>query len=231
MLYVFTGSDTVKANEKALSLSKGHEVVRFGEGGESFESALSHLGATSLFAKKVALILDRPLETEEGKSLLTELAHFLVESEMLVIVIELEISSQILKNLRIEGAEIETFDMEIRAEKPSPPVFALTDAFASGKRKDAWILYRKLIESGSAPEEIHGALSWQARALAVASKTRSAEESGLKPFVFMKAKRVVERLKTGEADQISRDLMHMVHASRMGAGDLEDLLEAYLLKK
>jgi len=112
-----------------------------------------------------------------------------------------------------------------------PSVFELTDAFALGDRKNAWILYRKLVESGSAAEEIHGALSWQARAMVLASKAKTAEEAGLKPFVYSKAKRAASKMTVEQTEEISRELVKILHTSRMGGGDLEDLLEVFLLKK
>jgi DNA polymerase III delta subunit len=230
MLYVLAGSDMEKIKARTAALSKGHETVRFGEGGEAFSDALSRVGAQGLFSKKIALVLDRPLETEEGKELLLEHAKELSDADMPIIAIQPELDAASQKKLP-KSAEVEEFEQRKKAETPALSVFALTDAFASGDRKNSWILYRRLIEAGSAPEEIHGALSWQARALVLASKTESAAEAGLKPFVYSKAKRASARLGAEGSEQLSRELVKMIHESRMGAGDLEDLLEAFLLRK
>ncbi len=230
MLYILTGPDTMKAKSRAAALAKGHEVVRFGEGAESFANVLGHLGARGLFSKKIALLLDTPSESEDGVALISEHAKDFAEADMLVIVVESDISSDVLKNLRMI-ATIEEFELEGKEEMPVPSVFALTDAFASGNRKDAWVLYRKIIASGSAPEEVHGALSWQARAMVLAAKTKSASEAGLKPFVYSKSKRAAETLGPERAEGLSRELVRLLHESRMGGGNLEGLLEAFLLKK
>ncbi len=230
MLHLLTGSDVVKAKTRAQKLAVGHEVVRFGEGGEPFANVGGYLSAHGLFAPKVALMLDRPLADEDGKILVLENAKSLKDAEALVIVIEPVLDAATKKKV-VPHAEVETFELKEKSTEPAPNVFALTDAFATGDRKGAWILYRELIESGAAPEEIHGALIWQARALVLATKTKSAEESGLKPFVYSKAKRAGARLGESGAEEISRELVHLVHRSRLGAGDLEDLLEAFLLKK
>jgi len=230
MLYVLTGSDIEKIKARAAALSKGYEVVRFGEGGAPFSEALQKVGARGLFSPKIALLLDRPLETDDGAELLLAHGKELAEAQMPVIVIQPELDSANEKKLA-KLAEMEEFEAKKKAEEPMPSVFALTDAFASGDRKNSWILYRRLIENGSAPEEIHGALSWQARAMVLASKTKTAAEAGLKPFVYSKAKRSSARLGEKGSEALSRELVRMLHESRMGGGDLEDLLEVFLLRK
>lgn len=230
MLHILTGSDTMKAKARAMAIAKGYELVRFGEGAEAFANVLGYLGASGLFSKKIALLLERPSESEDGTALLSEHAKDFTEADMPVIVIEPDIDSGVLKNLRMVAA-VEEFESEEKEEVPAPSVFALTDAFASGNRKDSWVLYRKLIASGSAPEEVHGALSWQARAMVLASKTKSAAEAGLKPFVYSKAKRASARLGEVETENLSRGLVRLLHESRMGGGHLEDLLEVFLLRK
>ena len=230
MLYVLTGSDVMKAKARAAALAKGYETVRFGEGGETFARVPSYLGARGLFAPKIALILDRPSEDVDGKTLVAEHAKDFAGAEMPVIVIEPTLDAATKKAIA-KHAEIEEFEPTATQETPPPSVFALTDAFASGDRKGAWILYRRLIENGSAAEEVHGALAWQARAMVLASKTKSAAEAGLKPFVYTKAKRTASRLGEAGAEELSRELVRILHSSRMGGGGLEDLLEAFLLKK
>jgi len=236
MLYIFTGTDTVTAKKKALKLAAGCETVRFGEGGEPLVNALGYIGARGMFSSKIALILDCPLETDEGAQLLSEHMKVFAEADASVFVIEPNLTarahSHILKNIRmIAGVVLESFDEEKKDIEPLVSVFALTDAFASGNRKNAWILYRKFIEGGMAPEEIHGALSWQARALVLASNAQTAGESGLKPFVYSKAKRFATRFAPGEAENLSRELVSLYHESRAGRGILSDLLEIFLLKK
>lgn len=231
MLYVLTGSDVMKAKARVEALAKGYDVLRFGEGGEPFTGALSALGARGLFGANIALLLDRPSEDADGKTLLAEHAAVFAGAGTPVIVIEPDFPAAAKKKLPA-AAVTERHDIPFHSpETPTPSVFELTDAFAGGDRKEAWMLYRRLIENGSAAEEIHGALSWQARALVLASKTNGANEAGLKPFVYAKAKRAAVRLGEKGAEEISRELVRILHASRTGGGALEDLLEAFLLKK
>lgn len=229
MLYVLTG-DIGTAKARAEKLSRGSVVVRFGEGGEMFANALGYLGARGLFASKTTLILDRPLDDTDGKILITGHSKELGEAEALVVVIEHAIPAPILKLVSKVGT-VEQFDVPMKRVEPAPSAFALADAFALGDRKNSWIRYRELIGSGTSAEEIHGILSWQVRAMVVASKAHTPEEAGLKPFVYSKAKKAGARLGVEGCEEVSRRLMHMVHQSRMGGGNLGDLLEAFLLKK
>lgn len=229
VLYVLTG-DIVKAKARAQVLAKDSELVRFGESGEAFANVLGYLSSRGLFAPKVSLLLDRPLEDADGKTLLAERAKDLIEGDALVIVIEPALPAATLKAIP-NGAHLEDFRIKEKAEEPTLSAFALTDSFAAGDRKGSWITYRRLIDSGSAPEEIVGILMWQARAMVAASKAKTASEAGLKPFVYSKAKKAATRLGEGGCEEVSRELVRIVHQSRAGGGALGDLVEAFLLKK
>lgn len=230
MLYVLIGSDGLKAKARAHALAKNAEILRFGEGGDFFENAIANLLAQPLFGGEVCLVLDDPLESDEGKAVLLEQGDALVSSSTLVIAVVPKIDAVSKKKIP-KGATVELFEEKVSFSEPAPSVFKLTDAYSAGDRKNAWILYRELLMSGSAPEEIHGALTWMTRSMVLASKTNSASEAGLKPFVFQKAKRSVEKFGVKKVELLSRELMHTLHRSRLGGGNLADLLEAFLLKK
>lgn len=229
MLYVFTGTDTAKAKARARALAKDFEVIVCGEGGEPFERALGFVGAQGLFAPKAALILDRPSETEEGKVLIEENAEVLHQSDNPVFVIETKLLVKDLKNFP-KGIKKESFEREDVGEREAPPsVFAFTDAYLTGNKKKSWILFRQLVASGAAPEEIHGALMWAVRSALLASKTKNAAESGLKPFVYTKSKRAAEKLGAGKVEELSRGLVSVYHRARRGEAPLEDLIEFSIL--
>jgi DNA polymerase III delta subunit len=230
MLYIFTGSDIRAAKAKILTLTKSHETVHFGEGAELFENALGYIGARGIFSSNIALVLDHPLDTKEGTTLFENHLGDFVESNVLIVIIQSTIPAALKKKIP-KKANIESFDLPQKEELPLPSVFALTDSFIAGDRKKTWILYRKFMEEGSAPEEIHGALSWAVRSLVLAGKAKSAAEAGLKPFVYTKAKRNILRIPLEKAEELSRELVSLYHRARGGQGELEDLLEIFLLKK
>ena len=231
MFFVLTGTDSTKIKKRIAELTRNADITRFGEGGEAFSNVFSHLGAPSLFSQKNALVLVSPLEDAEAKEIVLQNLKAFSDSETIVVVTESHIDAATTKKIEKHAEAIESYELKKTAEAPVPNVFALADAFAKGDRKKAWVLYRQFIENGSAPEEIHGTLSWQARAMVLASKTKSAEEAGLKPFAYTKAKAAVARFTPEAVEDLSRELVTLYHQSRMGQGSLEDLLEVFLLKK
>ena len=228
MLCVLEGNDSDKIKKRIAEITKGSEIVRFGEGGEPLANILSHVGSSGLFSKKLTLLLNGAFEDVNAKELILENLKSLHESETAVLVVEGSIDAGTTKKLE-KYSKIELYDISYKTTEPAPNVFALADAFAKGDRKKAWVLYRQFIENGSAPEEIHGALSWQARAMVLASKTKNAEEAGLKPFAYTKAKSAAARFTPEAVENLSRGLVALYHQSRMGGGNLEDLLEVFLL--
>lgn len=227
MLYVLAGSGFEKIRKRAAEITQGYDVVRFGEGSEPFENAVGHLGAAGLFSKKIALYLDRPDEVSE--EFFTENLKAFADSETPVVAVVSNVNAAFKKKVP-KNARLEIFETDAQKEAFAPSVFALADAFAKGDRKGAWVLYRRFIENGAAPEELHGTLAWQARTLVLASKAQSAAEAGLKPFVYSKAKSALAKLNV-PPEALSRELVAVYHRARAGEGSLENLLEEFLLKK
>lgn len=228
MLYVLVGDDSQKIKKRIAEIAKGYEIVRFGEGAESLVRAPAALGASGIFSEKIALYLDRPLETAEGKDFFQSYAKAFANAEMPVVMTALSVDADTKKKIP-RNASTESFEIKI-APVEVESTFALTDAYVKGDRKQMWVLYRKFIESGVSAEEIHGVLSWQVRSLVLASKTNSAAEAGLKPFVYTKAKTALSKVAINP-EETSRELVFLYHQSRQGHGSLENLLEMFLLKK
>ncbi len=221
----------VRAKAEAFKRAKGSEVVRFGEGGEEFDKVGRYLGQSGMFAPSVTLILDRPLDDATGKELIFEKGEELVSAGALVIAIIPDITATEEKKLP-KGAKVEKFIQKAPAQNaPAPNNFALTDAYQDGDRKKAWVMYRTLINAGSSSEEIHGTLSWAVRGMVLAGKTRSAEEAGMKDYPYRKAKSAGARMGQAKAEEASAELVKLYHDARMGNGELEDLIEVFLLKK
>lgn len=228
MLYVLIGDDFQKIKKRIAEIAKGCDIIRFGEGAEALSGAPATLDARGIFASKIALYLDKPFETVEGKDFFLSHAKAFANSEMPVIATTLSLDAESKKKIP-KNASVETFEIK------STPVevgstFALADAYLKGDRKQMWVLYRKFIEAGVSAEEIHGILSWQIRALVLTSKTSSAIEAGLKPFVYAKAKTALSRISINP-EAVSRELVSIYHQARHGQGSLENLLEMFLLKK
>lgn len=228
MLFVFTGTDTARAKAEARKLAKKAELVLFGEGGETFEHAPSYLGSSGLFAPEVALLIDRPLETAEGKTLIEEHGDALHKADISAFIITGPLKATD-KKLFPKGAEFKEFESKGKQEYVRPNVFGFTDTFLAGDKKKTWIGYQKLLHEGVSPEEIHGALSWAVRSALTSLKATSATAAGLKPFVYTKSKRAAEKIGEAKVEQYSRDLVRAYHDARSGRGTMALNLEALLL--
>ena len=231
MLVFCIGDDVVRAKAEVLKRTRGSEVVRVGEGGEPLESALGYLEQLGMFTRRVALIIDRPMDSAEGKEYMLEHAETFAASDTQVFVIQQDVDVVTKKKLEKLGT-VEVYDLPHTRELVSPPnSFELVDAVQAGDRKRAWILYRQCMANGASAEEVHGTLAWAARGVVLASKTKNADEAGMKSFPYDKAKRVARTLTPALAEAQSAELVALYHDARMGRGSLEDLLEVYLLRK
>lgn len=227
MLHLFLGVDAARAKIKAKSLADG-ELVVCGEGAHEFHEALSYLESQGLFSHTVTLLLDRPLESKEGRELIKEHGEALNASDTDVFVIETALSSED-KKLFPKSVPVTEFGKKVAEVRPLP--FALTDFFMAGDRKRAWIEYQTLLRAGVSPEEIHGTLSWAVRSALLSGKATSPDEAGLKPFVYNKSRRSLEKLGVAYVEQLSRSLVSLYHRARAGEGDMALGIELLLLKK
>lgn len=227
MIHLYIGVDTAAAKTKARKRATG-EMVMFGEGGQPLDTALSYLGSQGLFVPKISLVFDRVLESAEGKALFEEHGDTFHAHDMDVFVIEVALPAEV-KKLFPKNVAITDFGKKEVEERPMP--FAFSDAFMAGDRKGAWIEYQKLLAQGLSAEELHGTLSWAVRSALLALKTKSAEEAGLKPFVYSKSKRFAEKLGVGVVQNLSRKLISVYHRARAGQGDMALGLEKLILEK
>lgn len=231
MLYYFLGDDVVRAKAEIVKRTLGSHVVRVGEGGEPLDATLGYLEQRGMFSPQVSLVIERPFDSPEGKEYVLEHAETFARSDTQVFVIQPDVDALTKKKLEVHGA-VEVYDVSHNRTAEIPPnSFALVDALQAGDRKRAWILYRQLIASGVSAEEVHGTLAWAARGVVLASHTKNANEAGMKPFPYDKAKRVARTLASGVAEAQSAELVRLYHDARLGRGTLEDLLEVYLLRK
>lgn len=81
------------------------------------------------------------------------------------------------KKMEAAGWEVSKLEKK-KKESDGPDTFSMIRAWEAGDRKNAWLLYRDLIDSGAAPEAISGAMLWSckqpfARAAQPAKRTRA----------------------------------------------------------
>ena len=108
-------------------------------------------------------------------------------------------------------------------------IFLLTDAVGARKKKEAWILYQRALFAGLSAEEIFFKIVWQIKSMLIASKTKSVEETDMKPFPYSKAKSFLKNFKLEELEEFSTRLVLGYHLARRGEEEMETLVEKTLL--
>lgn len=236
MLYVIHGTDIEKAREKSHALFNAlREKKPDASAGtltadsvtpEKIEELTQTQG---LFENKQILFMDRTLENKDVREVMLDKIDAIAESPNIFIFFEGKLTKEVLKKLEKRAEKVTEYESETEKPKEVGSFFALADALGARDKKRLWMLYRDAIDKDAVPEEIHGILFWQARALALAQKTSSAGEAGLNPFVYSKAKRYISNFKEGEIDALVSRLVHMYHKAHRGQVDFEIELEKFAL--
>ena len=135
------------------------------------------------------------------------------------------------QNLFGEKIEEESLEQDVVGPKGKPDfnIFILTDALGARKKKDAWVLYRKALASGMAPEDVFFKLFWQVKTMLLAKRTKTAEEADMKSYPYSKAKGYLNNFKEGEIEKLSEKLVLGYHAVRRGEGEMETFVEKAVL--
>jgi hypothetical protein len=132
-------------------------------------------------------------------------------------------------NVDLAKAEEET-DMVGPKGRSDFNIFALTDAIGARDKRGAWVLYRKALASGMAPEEVFYKLVWQVKSLLLAKNTKSADEAGMKAYPYSKAQGYLKNFQGDELENLSQELVIGYHQARRGKGEMETFVEKVLLK-
>ncbi len=236
MLYVIHGTDVEKAREKshalfeALKAKKPDASAGMVRGEEVTPERIEEWTQTQgLFENKQIIFLDRTLEVPDIREVMLDKIDAIQESPNIFIFFEGKLTKEVLKKLEKRAEKITEYESTAPAAKKEGSFFALADALGSRDKKALWVLLREALDEDAAPEEVHGILFWQAKALALAAKTASAGEAGLNPFVYGKAKRYAANFKRGEIDGLLTRLVSMYHRAHRGQADFAVELEKLAL--
>lgn len=236
MLYVFTGTDTVAVRRAAHELldafvERGARPERLAADACSADALRDYAGAQSLFASgddvPTVVILDTPSEKTGALDTVVSLAELLAQSASIFVLIEgklLAAHAKPLKNVAEKYTEVAS-----AAPTQAFNAFALSDALAQRDKKTLWVLLARAKNAGLSAEEIIGTLFWQLKMMRMAAQTRSAEEADMKPFVYTKAKRGAAHFKDGELAALSEKIVVLYHDARLGKGDIDRVLEQWVL--
>ncbi len=104
--------------------------------------------------------------------------------------------------------------------------FAFTDAFFDKNTIQSLKALSDLEAAETAPEEIHGALWWQTKALC---QVAAGEDKKLSPFVAGKSKRFLRKWNAEDLQRLSNNMIDSYHLAHLGKTDLKDELMRMVL--
>jgi DNA polymerase III delta subunit len=235
MIYLFYGTDRTKALEKALEIinkkisEKPNAIVFKVDSVNISQNILIEMcGGQGMFEQKYIVHLKDVLQDETSKSLVFEFIKEMKSSENIFIITEADIVKKDFSKLEKHIEKSWEFEKKKEVEKKEN-IFSLSDYLIARDKKNLWITYQKFKDI-FAVEEIHGTLFWAFKNIIIASKTKSASEAGLKPFVYSNAKKASQKYSQKELEEKFWELTKLLSDARRGEGELDMLLEKWVLE-
>jgi len=238
MIYVFYGTDTITARKKmrglvdALLLKKPDAShVRMTADTFDSETLGALIVSTGLFSSRAIVELDQIFENKEAKEAFEKKLEDCVTSHNIFVILEGDLGKTDVSLLKKHAEKIQEFQVVLRDVKKKIEfnAFALSEALGRRDKKTLWTLYVEALSKGLAPEEIHGTLFWQVKAMLLARESRTPEEAGLKPFPFSKSKTFAKNFSPDELAALSGRLVSLYHDAHRGLTDFEIGLEKFIL--
>ncbi len=235
MLIVLLGTDTARRQKRLEALiakerAAGADVRTYSDVSFDQYELRSLAENVSLFGPSLTVVISGIGDVAETRDEFLPIAEVLHASRNQFILSENVLPAAFQKGMKTIGVSIESFEGPVKKKEDPSGGFALTDAYSARKRSQAWALYRAGISAGAAPREIHGKLFWSIKTMLLAQTTKTADEAGVHPFVYGKAKTAAKNFSQTELQQSLKDLTAMVHKSMFANGDLESALEAFILR-
>lgn len=247
MIYLFYGADSDarrRAAENVLNRLTLEEedfaLFQMSDLDFDLEKIKEFAGAQDLFKKKLAIIVSDVLIQQETETALAEHLPAMAESPNIFIISERRPHADFLRTAKKLAYEAREFSMigarRLPAGRHGEPFnnFSVSDAFGRRDRKGAWLSLTRALAAGAAGEELAGILFWQIKNMLLVKKSRpadgGAEQLGLKPFAFDKARDFAERFSESELEDSAASLVDLIHLSRRRGEDLLVGLELFLLK-
>jgi len=238
MFYFLHGTDTHKARrklhqfldlaEKKRPLAELFKITTENWSEGQFDELLVSRG---LFEQKYTVVLDNLFERKEIKDYILERMENVATSEQIFLMLEGKVDGPTLKNIEKFSKQVEEFAKSENIKHSVFNIFSITEGLVRKDKKHLWISYVDLLSKGAPAEEIHGILFWQVKNMILASKGGNQKETRLSPFVYKNALTGARKYRTEEFVTMSSQLVDMTHRVRQGEGDLEVMLEKWILEK
>lgn len=173
MLYLFYGSDTDKARERASALlatlqKKKPEAELFRLDAEHWSEVMLDelIGGQGLFSKNYLVFLSHLFQNPDAEAVVLKKLSDIGESPNIFVMLEGKVVKENLLAITEAAKKVARYEKE-EAKKKEFDVFSLTDAFGRRDKKNFWVLYQQAISEGVVPEQINGLLFWKVKSLLV----------------------------------------------------------------
>ena len=225
MLYIFYGNDTKHSGEVARKLviglqKKKPDAEYFKMTDLSFDKGQAEglIKGQGLFSPNYIVYFDGVLKNTETKEFVVSILKDIQASQSVFVLREVKIDAPTLKKLKVVAEKIQECALDedklskdeklaLQGEKIS--FFEYTDAIGGGDKKKTWMLVVDAIRKGVPTEEIHGIFFYQVKTMLLASKTKTAAEAGLNPYVYRKGREGAEKYGIDRLERMTKDLVDM----------------------
>lgn len=236
MIYFFHGSDKGRSLAKARELSDALVRKRSGalvfrvqadpwESGRFAELTVSG----GLFAPAHVIVLNGALASAAASAEVLGALDEMRDSGNVFVWVEGEVEDAKLERVAAVSEKVVESKGAAKAPAFDGNRFALADAVVGRDKKQAWkLLVEALAES--APEEVHGIVWWGVKSALLAARADTPAESGQKPFVHGKFKKMAAKWPAGALERFADGLVEAYHRAHEGRGDLARGMERLVLE-
>lgn len=235
MLQVFYGNNQTMVRDAVLEYvntytEKDFSVNNIDQENYSVGCIANALQANALFAEDSIYVLEYPLGDEEMKTEFYSLQDELVASLRPFVVVENNLLAADLKKISKKATINKIAESKDSSTKESFNIFSLTDVLCRRDKKQLWIRIQDAHKAGVSSEEIVGVLWWQIKSIYLVSLYSSAQEAGLKPFPYKKAKEALRVYSKAEIEDKLESLLTLYHEAHSGKVDFKNGLEEWVLR-
>lgn len=213
MIYLFHGSDVIKARQKAFqwvdaARQKAPDAVYLRITPEQVSDAMVReaLMAQGLFYTRSLILLDDPFSLSDSSDVVLNLLDELVASDNPIAILAPKLAAPRAKKLEAVAAKVFKFE---EVAKPTRGFNSgLVNALGARDRTLLWLELQKAYRAGDVPEMVHGLLHWKARDMMQKGSPKWGKDG---------------------ARALSRDLITLLSDSRGGDLPLKEGLERFVL--
>ncbi len=236
MLYFFYDNKTGKSLTKARKLFNDLKqkkpdatFVELDEHSISISELSELIESQGLFETKIVCFLKNISVNKEIEKEMKRLVTSVADASSVFIWLETSLNKTPLELLESKATKSFLEKEVVKDKKVEVNVFKLAEYFGARDKKNLWKFFVELKKEKIPAEEIHGILWWQLKSILLTLDAKTVEETGLKPFVFSKAKGFARNFKEEELQRLADTFVTIYHEAHRGNCDLYDEMEMMIL--